>query len=81
MKAFILIAIMISTYLSASDTNTTHAYYYKGENLKSHETANQDGSTTSYDVSGKQTIDKDDNLQKGGKSGSNKLLDLTQFYF
>jgi len=32
MKAFILIAIMVGTYLSASDTNTTtYAYYYKGE--------------------------------------------------
>ncbi len=32
MKAFILMAIMINTYLSAAETNTTtHAYYYKGE--------------------------------------------------
>jgi hypothetical protein len=30
---------------------------YKSENFKSHETKNQDGSITSYDISGKQTID------------------------
>lgn len=30
---------------------------YKSENLKTHETTNPDGSTTSYDISGKQTVD------------------------
>jgi len=30
---------------------------YKSENFKTHETENENGSTTSYDVSGKQTID------------------------
>jgi len=33
------------------------AHSYKSENLKSHEKENQDGSTISYDISGKQTID------------------------
>ena len=61
---------------------------YKSENFKTHETKNKNGSITSYEVSGKQTIDgvtlivdetydasqtpmtidKDDNLLKGGKT-------------